>query len=48
MSQQVYTDSQHLINKLKRDDNFSLIVEVYKDNGRLIAGLFELNGGDRK
>ncbi|MBH9965585.1 hypothetical protein [[Bacillus] enclensis] len=42
MKEIVYTDLQYEIHKLSCDNRYSLIVEVYKDDGRLIAGLFKL------
>jgi hypothetical protein len=43
----IYTDRQHEIYKLKQNDKYSLIVEVYKDDGRLIAALFKLEEESR-
>ncbi len=41
MSKQVYSDSQRMIAKLLNDDKYEIIVECYKDSGRLVAGLFD-------
>lgn len=37
----IYTDRYGAIYKLINDENYELIAEVYKEDGRLIAGLFE-------
>lgn len=38
----IYTDRQGAISKLIKDKSYELVVEVYKEDGRLIAGLFEI------
>jgi hypothetical protein len=37
----IYTDRYGAISKLIDDENYEIIAEVYKEDGRLIAGLFE-------
>ncbi|EKN66036.1 hypothetical protein BABA_17372 [Neobacillus bataviensis LMG 21833] len=37
----IYTDRYGAITKLIDDENYEIIAEVYKEDGRLIAGLFE-------
>lgn len=37
----IYTDRQYEIHRLSNNARYRLIAEVYKEDGRLIAGLFE-------
>jgi hypothetical protein len=39
-SQPIYTDSQRTIKKLEADTAYKRIAEVYKPNGKLVAGLY--------
>ena len=37
----IYTDRQYELHKLSCNAQYRLVAEVYKEDGRLIAGLFE-------
>lgn len=37
----VYADRQGMIKKLLDDENFEMVAEIYSDNRRLVAGLFQ-------
>lgn len=36
----IYSESRATIERLIGDDSIEIIAEVYKDDGRLVAGLF--------
>jgi len=38
----IYTDMRGTIRKLRKDSRYELVVEIFNDERRLIAGLFKL------